>query len=162
MSTWDIEDELDLQDKFRVLDAIIKCQVESTLNEIQSEENKVMPVYRVSTENDCEGRSLRDLGVWQGSIEDIALYLANKCYYSLTFEECEIQTPKEPTRNKVDITLRGGLKMDKNTKYYCKVHKGLIGDNVKITMDHEGEQELIRRQALEKLSSEEREALGIK
>ena len=41
--------------------------------------------WLVTTEADCEGRNTRNLGVYVGHIGDIALSLANHCYYSLKF-----------------------------------------------------------------------------
>lgn len=47
-------------------------------------------MWRVTTEGDCEGRSVRDLGVYEGFFDEVALRLADKSYYSLTL------TPVEP------------------------------------------------------------------
>lgn len=56
---------------------------------------KVSPVglWRVTTEGDCEGRTTRQLGVYDGHIADIAARLADRVYYSLTF------CPGEPTED---------------------------------------------------------------
>ena len=42
--------------------------------------------WQVTTEGDCEGRSIKNLGVWSGHVAEIAFFLADKCYYSLRFE----------------------------------------------------------------------------
>jgi hypothetical protein len=64
-----------------------------------------MAIYQVTTEGDCEGRSVSNLGIWEGDIVDIALGLANRCAYSLTFKEIQIKKPLKPTGTEVDITI---------------------------------------------------------
>lgn len=43
-------------------------------------------VWKVTTEGDCEGRTIQQLGVFKGHIVDIAAHLASRSYYSLKFE----------------------------------------------------------------------------
>ena len=43
-------------------------------------------LWEVTTEGDCEGRSRKGLGVFEGYLDDIAFYLANKAYYTLEFK----------------------------------------------------------------------------
>lgn len=60
--------------------------------------------WKVTTEGDVEGRTTNDLGVWEGYVDEIALHLADKCYYSLTFKFLEPQPEKLiPVKNKVNI-----------------------------------------------------------
>ena len=49
---------------------------------------KMIPVglWHVTTEGDCEGRSVKDLGYHKGHIIDIAHKLSGENYYSLHFE----------------------------------------------------------------------------
>lgn len=52
------------------------------------------------TEGDCEGKSTRTLGTYKGWLDEIALHLADKTYYSLTFTklnnvDMENYTPKK-------------------------------------------------------------------
>jgi hypothetical protein len=42
--------------------------------------------WKVTTEGDCEGKSVRDLGMFYGHLAEIAFHLAPKCCYSLTFD----------------------------------------------------------------------------
>lgn len=42
--------------------------------------------WKVTTEGDCEGRTVHDLGEHTGFIDDIAFELGSKAYYSLTFD----------------------------------------------------------------------------
>ena len=47
-------------------------------------------LWEVTTEGDCEGRSRKGLGVFEGYLDDIAFYLANKAYYTLEFKKISI------------------------------------------------------------------------
>lgn len=53
-------------------------------------------LWKVTTEGDCEGRSVRDLGVWKGHVADIAFTLRYKAMYGLRFSPYEIKNPKQP------------------------------------------------------------------
>lgn len=46
---------------------------------------KINGTWTVTTEGDCEGRSVAPLGNYQGTIEEIALHLADRAYYNLYF-----------------------------------------------------------------------------
>lgn len=61
-------------------------------------------LYIVKTEGDCEGRTTQNLGIWEGSISDIALHLADKCIYSLQFEKVVFNKPGRPTKSEVSIS----------------------------------------------------------
>lgn len=63
-------------------------------------------IWQVTTEGDCEGKSITDLGIHEGYIDDIAFKLGSKVYYSLCFKlinkiKKEILKPV----NKVNIHL---------------------------------------------------------
>lgn len=63
-------------------------------------------IWHVTTEGDCEGRSPRDLGFHEGYIDEIALALADKCFYSLYFVAINIHSLDiTPTRKTVDVTF---------------------------------------------------------
>jgi len=62
-------------------------------------------LWQVTTEGDVEGRSTTQLGTHKGYIDEIALHLADKQYYSLTFKLVEPITTFEPTRSKVNVQL---------------------------------------------------------
>lgn len=51
--------------------------------------NNPIGVWRVTTEGDCEGRTTRDLGIYEGHIVDIAAALGRFAYYSLHFRRVE-------------------------------------------------------------------------
>lgn len=64
-----------------------------------------MSFYRVKTEADEEGRTLQDLGIWEGNPINIALHLANKVYYNLYFTEEKINVVGEQTGDEVVFYL---------------------------------------------------------
>lgn len=137
--------------------------------------------WKVTTEGDCEGRSVRDLGVHFGFIDDIAFALADKCYYSLCFKLVEPFDVSIPTATKVNISLdidSGTWDMPaprrqqfvanlltgrdvavKEGQYYASVE--LIKGKTELERK-EYEKEMLKKQALAKLSPEERELLGFK
>ena len=63
-------------------------------------------MWKVETEGDAEGRSMTQLGVYTGFIDEIALALADKCSYTLYFQ---LVKPKEldltPKKKSVAIRL---------------------------------------------------------
>lgn len=68
---------------------------------------KEYPVYgrwKVTTEGDCEGRTVTQLGYWDGYVDEIALHLAEKAYYGLKFTFVDPQ-PKQlvPTMPEVHV-----------------------------------------------------------
>ncbi|AHJ87186.1 hypothetical protein BCP8-2_148 [Bacillus phage BCP8-2] len=96
---------------------ILKKQAE--LRKLQKEKEdmkKPIPfdpegVWEVTTEGDCEGRSIRRLGTYEGHILDIVRQLAGQAYYQLTFERAKPATlaaklPKG-TRRSVQFHVTG-------------------------------------------------------
>jgi hypothetical protein len=61
--------------------------------------------WKVTTEGDCEGRSVKSLGVHKGHIDDIAFHLAPACMYSLTFTPTVVKDEHPPKRKEVHIVL---------------------------------------------------------
>ena len=75
---------------------------------MKRQEYSVYGVFKVTTEGDCEGRTIEDLGTYKGYIDEIAFALADKCYYSLTFHQINPEEHKldmTPKRKEVDIAL---------------------------------------------------------
>jgi len=74
--------------------------------------------WHVTTEGDCEGRAVTDLGTHYGYLDDIAFALGGKAYYSLTFSEIDDplvppQTEKPAKTVNVVLDIDSGL-WDKN------------------------------------------------
>ena len=63
--------------------------------------------WKVTTEGDCEGRSIKELGNYEGYIDDIALMLKGQCYYSLHFTNIKKDkyNVKNGVKGKVNVTL---------------------------------------------------------
>lgn len=66
--------------------------------------------WKVETEGDCEGRSIKQLGEYYGHVAEIAFHLADKVCYALQFKPIRIGTKGvrqtyQATRNKVWISL---------------------------------------------------------
>jgi hypothetical protein len=57
--------------------------------EIKINEHYLEPygLWKVTTEGDCEGRTIKNIGVYKGFIDEIALYLADQSCYSLKFKK---------------------------------------------------------------------------
>lgn len=133
-------------------------------------------LWKVTTEGDCEGRSIRDLGTFKGYIDEIAFALADKCFYSLCFtylSEKDYMTPLVPKSDTVNVSLNidsGTWDLD-NKERASWARKFLSDRDVEVL---EGQYYAsfvlktkrktvkdIRREALNKLTEEELDALGL-
>lgn len=70
--------------------------------------------WEVTTEGDVEGRSRKNLGTHTGNVDDIALHLADKCYYVLNFKKVEITQEFVTKRKEVNISFDYGAVDIKN------------------------------------------------
>lgn len=132
--------------------------------------------YKVTTEGDCEGKSVRDLGTYTGYIDEIAFALADKCYYKLCFHKVEPQKlDMTPKRDTVEISLdidSGTWDLDVSNKEALNYFKRFFSDrdvevvsaggygSCKITTHKETIIEK-RKKILNKLSNEEKKILGL-
>ena len=83
----------------------IKEQYES---QVESSPESVYGVWEVTTEGDEEGRTVKRLGKYLGYIDEIALHLADKVYYSLSFRKSDGILPEmsyTPKKSSVDVSL---------------------------------------------------------
>jgi hypothetical protein len=135
---------------------------------------KAYGFWEVTTEGDCEGKSVSRLGIYEGYIDKIALALADRCYYSLCFRPIDPRAlDLTPKRKSVEISFDIGSNtwdMDnegivaafkevlKDRPVY--VRKGRFFSSVNISTEEETEEEK-RQKILKKLSPEERRILGI-
>ena len=76
-----------------------------TKEQIAAGYNNPKGTWNVTTEGDVEGRSTRNLGTHTGYVDEIALYLADQCYYSLQFTRVEPVLEYKPTKDKVNVTF---------------------------------------------------------
>lgn len=127
--------------------------------------------FQVKTEGDIEGRSMVSLGIYTGFIDEIALYLADKCYYSLYFSKVSPEQPiYRPTSDSVHISFEYQLDLTENeVKTILKnrpveVEVGQFYKSFKISrpLSEREKKEAIKEKALKKLTKEEKEALGLK
>lgn len=140
-------------------------------------------IWHVTTEGDCEGRSVKDLGVWEGYIDDIAFQLADQCYYSLKFKAVDLSalTKTIPSlRKEVNVSFD----IDSNTWDLASVDLGGLASDLfrdrpvtvqdsryhaSFTLVRDVDEKAVEKQireakrqaALAKLSDEELELLGL-
>lgn len=135
--------------------------------------------WKVTTEGDVEGRSVRDLGTFRGHVDEIAFHLANKCFYSLRFtaiEENELIPEFLPNGKEVNISFdidtgTWDMKPDKRVDYVKEILKdrpdvevedGQFYASVKlISGKKKTKNELVMEKALAKLTEEEKKVLGL-
>lgn len=138
--------------------------------------------WQVTTEGDCERRTTRNLGIYEGTIEDIAFHLADKAMYTLEFAPVQpINVDSSaPTATEVDISLRTPSwdKFDDierlNTikgllrRREIDIVRGRYYNTVCMILGQTPEQKeaariaTIHARAVAKLTDEERQVLGIK
>lgn len=80
--------------------------------------DKAYGFWYVTTEGDCEGRSITDLGVFEGNIDTIALALADRCYYYTLYFTAVDPTAydKAPKKDEINISIYGASGMYDMTK----------------------------------------------
>lgn len=147
------------------------------LEKLNPKYRNVVGLWKVTTEGDCEGKSTRDLGVWEGNVADIALYLAPKAMYDLCFKSFEIQTPGAPQRDCVTVSFdidSNTWPMDMQNKERVEVMRELFADTdytieegssyasftIRRPLTPEQKHEVAVQKVLQKLTPEERELLG--
>ena len=133
-------------------------------------------LWKVTTEGDCEGRSIRDLGMHEGFLDEIAFALADKAYYNLKFTLVADDDKLDPSKNykavislPYDVALNRAFEeqliaamLSKREVTVSRSSYGtelLSGDSPEVIAAHQ--KEAMRQQALAKLSDEERVALGL-
>ena len=130
--------------------------------------------FEVTTEGDCEGRSVRYLGTFTGYIDEIAFALADKCYYSLRFSLVNPKdldmTPKRDTVN-VSLNIDSGtwdMRSDEIVRYFNELLKDrdveiLPGTSYAscVITTHKETIEEKRAKVLNKLTLEERKLLEL-
>lgn len=126
-------------------------------------------IWQVTTEGDCEGRSVKNLGYFVGGVDEIAMHLANQCSYSLRFNKIEVNKGGnlEPTGTQVEVNCSGSS-VHTLIEHCTSTHitYEAQGDSSVIFKQHKVSAEQIKlnnlkAKALSKLSAEERQALGL-
>lgn len=132
--------------------------------------------WQVSTEGDCEGRTYSNLGTFTGHIDEIALYLGNKAMYGLRFKAVENIRVFNPTVSSVNVSLdidsgdwnlSSTERVGKMKKLFSERPVEILESNyyasfqISLPNRKEFEQKELKRKALEKLTPEEKIALGL-
>jgi hypothetical protein len=144
-------------------------------------DSKGFGVWEVTTEGDCEGRSVRQLGRYEGYLDQIALSLSDKAYYSLQFklilpEEQILPTPIRSTAP-VGFAFDTAIRTMSKAEQISFVSEMLADRPVVVRSGtyspfelvsgkspeeiERSEKEAKRAQALAKLSDEDRALLGL-
>jgi hypothetical protein len=62
-------------------------------------------LWEVTTEGDCEGRTVSNLGIHEGFIDEIAFKLADQCFYSLQFKKVNVNTLPINKSSKKEVNI---------------------------------------------------------
>lgn len=130
--------------------------------------------FKVTTEGDCEGKSVRDLGVHTGYIDEIAFALADRCFYTLRFALVEPTTldltPKKDTV-KISLDIDSGAwdfnvadAMEYFKDFFANRDVEVIGTHGYGSCTISTHKETIeekKEKILQKLSEEEKKILGL-
>ncbi|KZE65070.1 hypothetical protein AV545_03875 [Paenibacillus jamilae] len=79
------------------------------LKAMESKHFDVNGIWKISTEGDCEGRSIKQLGTYEGNLFDGIRLYNRSSYYSLTCERVgylSLLTNKKPAKKKVHFQVR--------------------------------------------------------
>lgn len=130
--------------------------------------------WEVTTEGDVEGRTTKHLGTHTGWVDEIALYLGNKCYYSLCFKRVEQIKTYNPTVKSVNVCFdidskTWNLNSSERKKQMSIVFKDrpvIIEESnfyasFTITSKTVSDDDIKRQKALNKLNDEEKKLLGL-
>lgn len=132
--------------------------------------------WLVSTEGDVEGKTTKMLGTFTGWVDEIALHLADQCFYSLEFRKEEPIDEYVPKKESVDVSFSN----DSNTwdnihnehglnemrevfaDRPVKIEKGNYYSSFRIVSNKFVDNEIKKQEILNKLTKEEKEILGFK
>ena len=125
----------------------------------------VYGTFEVTTEGDCEGKSIRYLGTYTGYIDEIAFALADKCYYKLRFHQIYPEDLKHDIKRK-EVTI--SLDIDSGTWDFKTIFKGRNvtvknAGNYGTCVLKTGAMTIEEKSAeiMKKLTNEEKEILGL-
>ncbi len=129
---------------------------------------ELIRVWKVTTEGDCEGKSVKQLGIYLGEVHEIAFHLASKAYYALHFEEIPSHRAEvlPPTKDRVCISFGYGIKPQPSL---VDLKHSLEGTGVKVSKGNMYSSFLLedvslrtrREEAIAKLTDEDRRILGV-
>lgn len=128
-----------------------------------TDENRV---WHVTTEADCEGRTIKDFGYLKGNLIELAKQLSGLSYYSLSFREFKLaQVPANNVRKEVHINVDMMEKETLISKLKAEGYIEVVPSNyykaVKFQISEDEVNAMKRQNALSKLTEEERKLLGL-
>lgn len=124
-------------------------------------------MWTVSTEGDCEGKSIRQIGTFQGALTDLVKTLAGHACYKLYFKEVvneKLPEPRVLSEREVQFSVQGmsqkevvnlareeGLNMTFGTMYEAIAYAWTPTEQL----------EMERKSALAKLTDKEKKLLNL-
>jgi hypothetical protein len=130
-------------------------------------------LWQVTTEGDVEGKSTTQLGTHKGHVDEIALYLADLCYYSLKFKLVKPVDNYQPSRKEVNVqfdiesntwNLPNNMLAEKMSSFFedrpIHIEPANYFATFKITTEKNIRAE-DKKRALDKLNDYERQLLGL-
>lgn len=134
----------------------------------------VYGTWSVTTEGDVEGRTTINLGTYKGYVDEIALHLADKCYYSLCFKKMSEEVEYVPKATSVNVmfdiesgTWEGFTKGETGLGILSNCFEDrpvVISQSnyfASFTITSKNAKEIQREMILSKLTPEERKILGL-
>jgi len=132
--------------------------------------------WHITTEGDVEGKTITDLGVYEGYLDEIAFRLGSRSYYSLRFSPWK-EIPEPPLEKalssiSVSVDIDSGtwdMSPEQRVAWFRNLLRGRnVGveagqsyASVILQADQGKAQEIARARALAKLDDNDKKALGI-
>ena len=70
---------------------------------MKTDYKELLATWEVTTEGDYERRSVKNLGAFTGYVDEIALHLADKAYYGLSFKKVIPNLKLAPMKSSVNV-----------------------------------------------------------
>ncbi len=128
-----------------------------------TDENKV---WKVTTEGDCEGRTMKDLGMFRGNVIEIAKHLSGHAFYALHFSEVKTSetdiraNPKDSVSLTINNMNHMALIATLKSEGY-EVGKSNFYNAISVALSEEERSKIKKEIALSKLTDEDRKILGL-
>ena len=125
---------------------------------------------KVTTEGDVEGKTITHLGTHLGFVDEIALHLADKCYYSLRFKKIKEIKKYIPSRERVNVSFDiDSETWDDNNRKETMVDVfkdrpviiSKCNHYASFTIELKDTDKYLRERALNKLTDKEKQLLGL-
>lgn len=123
-------------------------------------------IWEVTTEGDCEGKSIKSFGYFQGTVLDIATKLRGNEAYQLSFREFALAkypvlSDRQVDKDSVSFSVSGYSKEQLEKELKGKVEHSSLYGAVTLKLSKDAIKEAKIQAAKAKLSDEEKQLLGI-